>query len=433
MRLSLPRLRGLPLLGNLLELRRDAVTFLERAGQRLGDIGLFHVGRRPVVLITAPALARTVLVDDADAFEKGPAVRRFAGPLLGDGLISCATDDHPGRRQQIAPLLGPARMARLLPIVDAELARARSWFVAGATVDVGALLRRLTLAIIGKLLFSVDLLEVGQDVARAVTAMNEQVARRIRSPLAALWPFDREARRATAAMDAVVARLVRRRREPGSEQDDLLAALLTLPVDDRRIRDELMTLLSAGHETSASALTWTLFLLARHPSVAARVRDELDRFAGGALSVETLDRLVYTEQVLKEAMRLYPPVHTLGRQARRPVRVGDCLLPPGTIVAVSPYLMHRRADLFPSPREFVPDRFHPGAAPVAKHAYLPFGAGPRVCAGAWLAMLEMKACLAGLLARLPLELEGDPPRPEMLVTLVPRRPLLARVRVGAHG
>ena len=199
------------------------------------------------------------------------------------------------------------------------------------------------------------------------------------------------------------------------------------PLSDRRLRDELVTFLAAGYETTATALGWTLALLAAHPEVAARARQEAlsvgaDR---SALSADHLPTLTYIEQVIREALRLWPPVHTLGRQTREPVVLAGHPLPAGTIVAFSTYLLHRRPDLYPQPDRFLPERFATaGPQPGGRYSYLPFGAGPRACIGGDLALSTLKLLVAGLLARRDLQLPpGADLVPELLVTLRPRGPL----------
>jgi cytochrome P450 len=441
---SLPQLPRLPLLGNLLAFRRDPIALLRRVTEHCGDLGVFHLGRRPIVLVHAPELARAILVEQADAFEKGPVVRALARPLFGDGIVSCLTEDHRERRQQLAPLFSPRQMSAALDHISGELDRARARFAPGSTVELAEEMRRLTLATAGRILFSGDLLGEAHELAAAVEAVNRLVVDRIRNPLLprldGRWSPPR-ARRAIERLDRAVHRLVDERRADPTDHQDLLAQLLraspvpgAAPLSDRRVRDELVTLLVAGHETTATALTWTLIRLARHPELAAQVRAELAAGPPGALTVEGLAGLTTTEQFLTETLRLHPPVHTLGRQARRPVVLGGHQLPAGTLVIVSVWLLHRRPEVYPDPERFDPGRFaRAREGNVPRHAYLPFGAGPRACLGASLAMLEMKACLAGLLGRLPLRLASDQEiQPEMLVTLRPRGPITARV-LEAHG
>jgi cytochrome P450 len=334
-------------------------------------------------------------------------------------------------------------MPAALDHIAGELVRARARFAPGATVDLTEEMDRLTLATAGRILFSGDLLGEAQELAAAFEAVNRLVVDRIRNPL--LPPLDGRwspprARRALERLDQAVQRLVTARRADPTAHQDLLAQLLAAPapgaapLSDRRIRDELVTLLAAGHGTTATALTWTLIRLARHPDLAAPVRAELAA-AGpeGSLTAEGLAALTTTEQFLTETLRLHPPVHTLGRQARRPVLLGGHELPAGTLVIVSVWLLHRRPELYPEPERFDPARFHDRERNLPRCAYLPFGAGPRACLGASLAMLELKACLAGLLGRLRLQLLSDREiQPEMLVTLRPRGPIRVRV-LADHG
>jgi cytochrome P450 len=427
-----------PLLGNLRAFRRDPLTFLRQVTDHCGDIGLFHLGTRPVVLICAPALAQEALLEKADAFEKGPVVRRLAHPLLGGGLIASSTSHHREQRARVAPLFAPARLATAWPHMAAEIARARAVFAPGATLDAGAEVRRLCFTLIARLLFSADLGAHAAPMATAIESINRFVARRIRTPwLPPLWlpfPGAGPARRGVAQLDALVAGVISQRRAQPRQHDDLVEGLLAQHADDDWARDEARTLMAAGYETTAAALTWCVYLLARHPAVARRLRVEIAAVpAAERATAAGLERAPLLEAIIKETLRLYPPVHTLGRQVRRPVSIGGHPLRKGTLVAVSVVLMQRRPDLYPAPDEFIPDRFAPSASTsLPRHSFLPFGAGPRACVGGALALLEMKAILMNLIGELQLELvsEGEVD-PELLVTLTPSRPV--RVRIGQSG
>lgn len=222
-----------------------------------------------------------------------------------------------------------------------------------------------------------------------------------------LRPFRKMRKYMKQADDILLPIIEERRRlraQGTSTHDDLLERLLEAheddeaPLTDRELRAELMTMVAAGHETTANALTWTLYLLTQHPEIETRLVEEVDQvFASGALTYKRLDELVYTDMVLREAMRLYPPVWVIERDNLEDMVVGGYRIPKGTTLAVAPWSLHRHPDYWDAPEEFRPERFSPEASKERpKHVYLPFGSGPRVCVGAALAMMEAKLILASL-------------------------------------
>jgi cytochrome P450 len=446
--LAIASLSRAPLVGNLLEFRRDRLALFARLRAECGDLGAFHLGPRRLVVVSSPELAHEVLVAQADAFEKGPTLRRFARPLLGDGLLSVDNARHRRNRRLVAPAFTPRTIAHHVALMADEAERSAARLLAagaaGRVVDLADECTQLTLAIIGRSLFSFDL---SQDAAAARAAL-ETVQRHIDGilrgfvPLPAWLPTraNRTLARALGQLDALIGRLVaeRRRGGPKDAPDDLLSALVFSRdadgefLDDRQIRDEAMTLFVAGHETTAFALAWTFHLLLDHPDVGGELDRELETVLGGrAPGWDDLPKLPYTLQVLSEAMRLYPPGHTPGRVAARDVILGGERLPKGTLVLVSIWLLHRRADLWPEPERFMPARFVDERA-LPRHAYLPFSAGPRNCIGARLALAEMQIALAVLRQRTRLSrASAAPVEPEMLVTLRPRGGL--PVRVSRYG
>jgi cytochrome P450 len=394
------RLRGLPLFGNLWELRRDPAALLRRVLAECGDVGAFTIGPRAVTVVASAELAREVLVDDADSYEKGPVVRTFSRPILGDGLISVENARHRENRRVVAPAFGPKALVRYGAIMSELAEETVSSWEEGATIDVGEEMNRFALRVVGRTLFSVDLGREQPELSEAIAIVQRWVTAQIKRPVP--LPLGKRVRDAIARLDASIARLIAERRSGGP--DDLLAALVQAGLDDRRIRDEAMTLFLAGHETSASALTWSLDLLMRHP----------EHWSSPP------------EQVFSETLRLYPSVHSLGRQASRPVRLGSFRLPRGAIVIVSPYLMHRREAYFPRPESFDPRRFLEPSFP--KFSYLPFGAGPRACLGGQFATMEATTLLSTVSRSVVLtNMDPSPNEIEMLVTLRPRRAIRARV------
>jgi cytochrome P450 len=289
------------------------------------------------------------------------------------------------------------------------------------------------LEVVGRALFSHDLSGQAHDLVQAVLDALDVVVRRARSPLPLPvdWPTpgNRRLRRSLDTLDSAVAEMVAERRRHDPDCPDLLSMLLMARdevdgrgFDDRQVRDEIVTLIVAGHETVASALTWTWHLLSEHPDVEDRLHAEVDEVLGEGRrpTYADLPRLTYTRQVIDEALRLYPPAWVISRRAIVDELLHDHAVPAGSYVFVSPYVLHRTPQYWPDPDRFDPDRFAPGAS-VDRFAYIPFGAGPNLCIGRDFALVEATLLVAAVAARFTLdEVPGARVHAEPLVTIRPR-------------
>ncbi len=320
---TIPRLRGLPLIGNLPEFRADRLGLYLRVARECGDIGVYQVGPRRVVLVNTPELAHAVLVVYADDFEKPALLRRYTGPVLGNGLLTSENEFHKRQRKLVAPAFQHRRIAAYAEVMAGYADRLQRAWAEGATVDVAREMMRLTLWIVGKTLFDADVLseaeELGAALTTAMRSFNEQLGSLLPLPLSWPTPRSRRTRQAIERLDATVYRMIRERRASARDHGDLLSMLLQTSYEDdgsfmsdRQVHDEAMTLFLAGHETTANALAWCWYLLAQHPAVYARLRAEVDRVLAGRLPIfADLAGMPYTLQVFKEAMRLYPPPRSL--------------------------------------------------------------------------------------------------------------------------
>lgn len=431
---SIPRIRGLPLIGNLPEFRSDRLNLYLRVARECGDIGGYRVGARQPILINSSELVHAVLVEHAHDFDKGPLFRLLTRPLLGNGLLTIPNEFHKRQRKLVAPAFQHRRIAAYAEVMAHYTERLQSGWPDGARINVAREMMRLTLWIVGKTLFDADVLEeaeeLGDALATTLRTFNEQVGAVI--PIPMTWPTlrNRRFRAAITRLDATIFRIIAERRASGLDRGDLLSMLLQTTYEDdqsfmtdQQVHDEVKTLFLAGHETTANALAWAWYLLSQHPEVYARLCAEADQVLGGrSPAFDDLPNLPYTLKVLKEAMRLYPPAPTIGRMSVRPVELGGYRLPAGTQVIISPYALHRRPDYFPDPERFDPDRWTPEMeARLPRYAYLPFGGGPRICIGNHFAMMEGQLVLAALARSVVFELI-EPQRivPEPLVTLRPR-------------
>jgi cytochrome P450 len=442
---KVPYRRGLPLLGDLLELRKDRVLALDRIRKDVGSVAGFNWGPVPVLLVSEPELAYKLLVEQPGNFRKGVNYRLIQ-QVTGAGLL--VTDGEPHRRSR--KLLAPAFTRRALDGYVATMGKVVGEFrdrsFDGMTFDVFQKMLELTLTVVARALFSLDPgpdlddLLAASEVANAWTS--DELSRLFHWPLDVPLPRHLRLRRARGQFDALVTRLVAARRAVlGTDRDpgDALSRMLTAKDDvtgegltDAQIRDEVVTLLLAGHETIASALTWTLYLLAQHADVRRRMEAEARAVLGDGLprSLEDVAKLKYTLQVFKESMRVFPPLPYVSRRAARDVELGDYRLTEGQAVVCFIYGIHRRGDLYPDPERFDPDRFtaeNEGRLP--KGAYLPFGLGSRICIGNHFALTEAAIILATLAARLRFDLvPGQKIEAEALVSLRPKGEVRMTVR-----
>lgn len=422
-------------LGNLLDLRNRPLDFLLEMSREFGEIAIFHVGSRPVVFINSSEYIHTVLVERADNFEKTPNVRDYLRPMLGNGLLISLNEFHKRQRKLVAPAFQHRRIVTFADIMASYTEQMQETWPDGVVLDVAAEMMHLTLEIVAKTLFDSNLAAETGELGDALTvAMHYTIGKfsaLVQTPLTWPTPGNMRFQKARARLDATIYRLITERRHSGKDRGDLMSMLLRACneddgtfMNDAQLRDEVMTLILAGHETTANALAWTWYLLAKHPDVYARLREEVDRVLSGRTpAFADLPNLPYVLQVLKESMRVYPPAWVIGRYAIKQTQLGDHVIPANTAVTISPYALHRRPDYFPDPERFDPDRFVLEAEQLLpRQAYLPFGAGPRICIGNQFAMMEAQIILTTLAQRVTFELAPGqgPVEPEPLVALRPR-------------
>jgi cytochrome P450 len=438
-RINLP----LAVVGQLLPglARFDPLAFGLNNARQFGDIAYYRVGPLRVYQLNHPDLARQILVEQHEKFVKPRLVKQAFGPFAGEGLFTSDGALWKQQRKLMQPAFHYGRLAVYGGVTVAHAQALAASFRDGAVRDVDADMTRLTLGIVVESLFGSDVSRDAERIGRAMVAVLDAVNQRLNSPLKipAWVPTPRNVRekRALVKLDAILQRLIDERRASSASRDDLLSVLLAAVDDvsgtgmsDRQLRDEMMTLFLAGHETTANALAWTWYLLSRHPEVEATLLDELDRvLAGRAPAFADLTRLPYTEMVVREAMRLYPPAPGFAREPIEDVVLGGYAVPKGSLVSVNTYALHRDPRFFPDPDRFDPERFAPGwEERIPRYAYLPFGGGPRVCIGNGFAMMEARLILAAIAREWRLSL--DPPQaiaPVQLVTIRPSRPVRMRV------
>ena len=430
------RARVTPRFGLIEFLRRVREDQLSILGEDLfgQDIAYSRILFLHSFIINKPEYIEQILLGNQRNYRKSDFLRNILGPLLGEGLLISEGDFWRRQRRIAAPAFHARRIAEFVSaMTECTQARLSGWRSRNAPFDVANEMYELTLDIVARTMFSTD---VSADVALLRRLTDVVVA----SPPSLLdllglprWLPRRQGadyRRAITEFEALVRRLLAERRADGRDRGDLFSMLLAARdpetgegMSDRQLRDEILTILLAGHETVANALTWTWYLLAQHPDAEARLHDELDRVLGGRPpGFADLADLKWTGMIIDEAMRLYPPAHSIGRTAIGEDHIGGLRVPPGANLTVSIYMTHRNPNLWPDPARFDPMRFTPEAV-AARHrfAYLPFGGGPRICIGNSLAIAEAKAILATIAQRYRVRLApGRPVEPIGLVTLRPK-------------
>jgi len=405
---------------------------------RYGNAFAFHVRGRHFTMFIGPDANQYLLATHAAAFTQGASVR--LGPVLGKGLLTSNGPLHTRQRRLIQPTFHRGRIEAYQAVMAAETARMLDAWRPGARLDFSAAMHDLTLTIVGRTLFDIDLAHQSSDIGRSVNAMIRFLRFRpvslvnIRIDLPG-FPY-RRFLEGKAKMDAMVYGLIAERRASERDNGDILSMLLAARdedgtvMSDAQVRDEVLTFLAAGHETTANALAWTFMLLAQHPAVRHRLMDEIATVLGDRLPEPAdLARLTYLECLIKESMRLYPPAWAGTRIAQEEVELRGYRLPAGTIVGFSQYLTHRMPEYFAEPERFLPERFdadHGEEHPP--YAYIPFGAGPRSCIGSGFALMELKTIVPIILQRFqPALVPGQRIEIEPLVTLRAKRNILMMV------
>jgi len=431
--------------GDFAAMRENGAGHLLSLVKRYGDIVRFHLGPQAVVVVRRPEHVRQVLVEKAKYYSKETRGFQKLALILGQGLVTSEGELWRKQRRIMQPSFHRKEIAGFAKIMakaaEVSIERLKPYSQNGDVIDMDQEMMALTLEVVSEALLGEHVEDGAAMVADAVAVVQEEVNRRIMSvvdvPMGIPTKSNRRLKRAFADLDEVVHGLIRKRREEGTGTGDLLSMLLEVKdadtgegMNDRQLRDEVMTIFLAGHETSSNALVWTWHLLSRNPGVARKLKTELDAVLGGRTpTLEDLPNLVYTEKVINESMRLFPPVWGFSRMAERDDVIGGYHIPKGTWVFVSQYLTHRTPEYFPNPEGFDPERFKDGfLESLPKCAYFPFGAGARQCIGNNFALMEVKIVLATIAQRYQLFLEeGHSVVAKPLITLRPLNGLRMRV------
>ncbi|MFI1616592.1 cytochrome P450 [Streptomyces lydicus] len=451
-RREIPGPAGLPVLGSMLELRRDSLATFLAAQREHGDVIRLEAGppglRSVFHALFAPEGVQQVLASQAANFRKDHPLYEEVRQSFGNGLLTSQDADYLRQRRLVQPLFTKRRVDGYASAVTAEAGTlADRWHTArDHTVDLVPEMNRLALRTVSRILFGVDAEQAVAAIHRCLPVINAYVVQRAYVPvkLPRHWPTpaNLRARAATDELNAVCDSVIAERRAAGTdvaEGDDLLSLLSAAgndedgSLDATEIREQVLIFLLAGHETTATSLAFTLHLLARHPDEQAAVRAEIDRvLAGRTPTAADLDRLPYLTQALKEAMRLYPAAPVVSRRAVEATEIGGYRIPAGADVVVSPWVTHRNPALWPDPERFDPGRFAPEReAERHRYAWFPFGGGPRACIGQHFSMLESVLALAVLLRAYELEAVDEDVPVAAGITLQATGPARVRLRPRA--
>lgn len=418
-------------------MRRDPLDMMNQVARDFGDVAQVHLVHDALV-INHPDLAKHILQDNHLNYRKASWLYGRLEPLLGKGLLTSEGELWKRQRRLAQPAFHRARLAgfaeRMARHTDAMLGR---WakLAPGSTIDIHQEMMKLTFAVVGDTLFSVNLLEEAEATGRALTEALEIIDHRMQRafalPVRFPTPENLRLRRAVKLLSDMVDDIIRGRRRSGEQRDDLLGRFMLSRdeetgegMSDQQLKDEVMTMVLAGHETTANALTWSWVLLSGHPAEERRLHEEVASVLGGRVpEASDLSRLPYTQQTVDEALRLYPPVWMFAREALGPDELGGYPIPAGTPILLSPYTLQRDARFWDNPEGFDPSRFAPEAQKGRpRFAYLPFAGGPRQCIGNTFALQEMQIVLAMVTQRYRLDLvSGQRVEPEPQITLRPKQ------------
>jgi cytochrome P450 len=443
-----PGPHGDPFLGSFRELQRlGQVRFYLNNWRAWGDLVRFRIGPLVAHIVIHPDAVQRVLAENQQNYGRGLGYAKTRG-LLGLGLLTSEGEVWRRQRRLMQPLFTSKAVSQyagdMTAATEAMLEQWQAQAERGETVDINLEMLRLAMRIIGRTMFGIGAgqasveLDMVQSYEHACEFINARLASFFDIPLFIPTPFNRRFTQSIATLDRLIYQLIRERRNQQNGKADLMSKLLAARdeetgegMSDRQIRDEVITVFFAGHETTAEALTWAWYLLAQNPEAEQRLHTELRVLGGRTPTVQDLPNLPYTRMVIEETLRLYPPVWTFPRQAIQPDQLQGYDIPGGSLIFPSQYLTHRHANFWENPEAFEPERFTPKCqAQRPRHAYYPFGGGARTCIGIHFAMQEACLVLATVAQRYRLRLVSTPPiEPRSVITLHPSQPVQMRIEL----
>lgn len=426
--------------GHLLSLRNDSLNFTTQNMREYGGIVHLKLGKYDGYQVTDPELLHQILTTDSRIWHKSVVYKGILADYLGNGLLVSDGDFWRRQRKLMQPTFHTKRISAYAEIMVDYTQRMLGQWQTEQVLDVDAEMMRLTLFIVGKTLFDADLKDESAKITTALGNMLHDIMDEARSlihlPDWIPTPLRIRKQRTIQMLEDVIMPIIEERRESLEDRGDLLSMLLMAQDDDgsgmtdEQVKHEALTIVLAGHETTANALTWALYLLSQHPEIESTLHEEIDSvLASRTPALDDLKNLPYTEMVLKEAMRLYPPAWSVGRQTQEATELAGYPIRRKSMAIVSIYAAHRNEDYFPNPEQFDPERFTPeNEAQLHKYAYLPFGGGPRICIGNAFAMMEARLILASIVQHYRLSLlAGHNVEPDPQLTLRPKHGMKMRL------
>lgn len=429
-----PGPKPLPYVGNALSFRNNPLRYLEQLQRTYGKMATVYLGSTPVVLLFRPEHVRYVLTENPRNFTNREIAQGLRG-LIGDGLLTIDGDAHRQQRRLVQPAFHRKRVEGFADIMVQYTQDMLKGWHAGKQIDVARAMQEVTLRIVAKCLFNVDLSSQVGALGTAFTTM-------ISNPMGLLegflniridqpWTAYGKRMAARRYVDAFIYDLVVQRRAEKRDVGDVLSMLLTAQdedamLNDTQVRDHILTFMAAGHETTANTLTWTFYLLSQYPAARDKLLAELQSvLAGRAPTVDDIPNMPYTEWVLNESMRVYPPAWSQGRRATEAFALDGVHFPAGTMVMFTQWVIHRLPELWEDAETFRPERWDPAhGQKIVPWSYFPFGGGPRICIGMPFAQLEAKLLLATIMQRyIPVTVPGFQVEPAALITLRPKNGL----------
>jgi cytochrome P450 len=430
--------KGEPLFGHMRQFSRDSLAYAAASAQ-YGDLVEYQFGPFPFYIINHPDLVAEVLVRDADSYQKTTSIKQVMKPAVGQGLFTNEGDSWKRQRKLAQPAFHTRRIANYADVMVRFAQQTMADWKDGEALNMEHEMSGLTMRIISKTMFDSDLTGDDAQIEQAVKVTLGTVDKRLNLlvPYPEWLPTrsNREFKQSIRMLDTIIQGYIDQRRQSeaaGNLEDraDLLSMLMAAQdeetgsgMSDQQLRDESVTVFGAGHETTSVALTWTWYLLSQYPEVEQKLHEELDRVLAGRIpTFADLPNLPYTEMIIKESMRLFPPAWTTTREAARDTTLGGFPIKKGRILMVNIYGIHHDARFFDDPWTFNPERFSPeNEKNIQKYAYFPFGAGPRVCIGNAFAMMEGRLILATMGQRYQFDLPSDQKvEPMRMFTLKPK-------------
>lgn len=405
---------------NLISFRKNIINYLQKTRDKYGEVAYFKLGPQDMILVCSPDMIKDILVTNQNTFIKGRALEH-AKVLLGEGLLTSEKELHKKQRRMIQPAFNHSRINNYgLVMADFAQERIKTW-ENNKRLDISKEMMELTLDIVCKSLFDIQVKEDAEKI-RAALAISLEMFMEFTNPIFHLLknvpsPKKIKFEKALKFFDEIILKIINEKKNSNTEKDDLLSALLNAQdeednkkgMDNKQIRDEILTLFLAGHETTSHWLTWTLYLISQNLKVEAEIQKEIESLIGTrSITPEDVNSFVYLKKVLLESLRLYPPAWIMGRRNTTLYKYKDFEIEPNTVFLISQYLMHRDPRFFKDPNKFIPERWtEEMKINLPKFAFVPFGGGNRICIGEHFAWMEVTLILVTILQKWSLRLAKE--------------------------